>query len=341
MGMAAAQARFLGLTARKSNVEYEGQQVNQQRMSLANQSAGLFNDMLSMKVPTAPLATDYSKTEYVFVNPATSEEVSLGYILKNPTADGDIQTYTVDGTIKRTDYLYNMTTKTLGTGDLNSYMIVPSDTTPVTYSISIGNGNPMSLMGPNRYDSLVDQFNATDGAPGTAAAGDLFYRFLDSTTGISYFVSSNELDPANGVTPGGLTVYSQQSYVKSDQFHYDSAQITAANDGTGRYSSIRFATGTDANGDPINFVTVPLEMRTVQDEKSFDEAMNKYNADKAAYDKRIAEIDSKTAIIQQQDKTLELHLTQLDTEQQAIQTEMDAVKKVIDKNIEESFKTFA
>ena len=27
MGMAASQARFLGLTARKSNTEYQGQQV--------------------------------------------------------------------------------------------------------------------------------------------------------------------------------------------------------------------------------------------------------------------------------------------------------------------------
>ena len=69
--------------------------------------------------------------------------------------------------------------------------------------------------------------------------------------------------------------------------------------------------------------------------------MNEYNSQKALYDKRVAEIDAETTIIQQQDKTLELHLTQLDTEQQAIQTEMDAVKKVIDKNIEETFKTFA
>ena len=36
MGMAASQARFLGLTARKTNVEYEGQQINQQRTRLIN-----------------------------------------------------------------------------------------------------------------------------------------------------------------------------------------------------------------------------------------------------------------------------------------------------------------
>jgi len=51
MGLAASQARFLSLTARKSNVEYAGQQINQARTTLANESAGLFHDMLAIKVP--------------------------------------------------------------------------------------------------------------------------------------------------------------------------------------------------------------------------------------------------------------------------------------------------
>lgn len=52
MGMAASQARFLSLTARKSNVEYEGQQVNQQRTALSNESANLYNKLTSIEVPT-------------------------------------------------------------------------------------------------------------------------------------------------------------------------------------------------------------------------------------------------------------------------------------------------
>ena len=35
-----------------------------------------------------------------------------------------------------------------------------------------------------------------------------------------------------------------------------------------------------------------------------------------------------------------MKIEQLRTEQEAIQTEMDSVQKVIDKNIEETFKTF-
>ena len=58
MGMASSQARFLQLTARKSNIEYQGQQINQQRLSLANSSAGLFEKMLTLAVPTPPSSQD-------------------------------------------------------------------------------------------------------------------------------------------------------------------------------------------------------------------------------------------------------------------------------------------
>ncbi|MEW5821174.1 MAG: hypothetical protein AB1782_13355 [Cyanobacteriota bacterium] len=45
--------------------------------------------------------------------------------------------------------------------------------------------------------------------------------------------------------------------------------------------------------------------------------------------------------IQNLDKKLELDLRRVDTQQQAVQTEIQAVQKVIDKNIDMSFKTFA
>jgi len=41
------------------------------------------------------------------------------------------------------------------------------------------------------------------------------------------------------------------------------------------------------------------------------------------------------------DQALELQLRRVDTQQQAVQTEIEAVRKVIDKNIELVFKTFA
>ena len=74
MGMAASQARYLALTARKTNCEYEGQQINQARTALANQSANLFNRLLNLEVPTAPKTTDYTELQYSYSD-GTNESV--------------------------------------------------------------------------------------------------------------------------------------------------------------------------------------------------------------------------------------------------------------------------
>ena len=66
MGMAASQARYLALTARKTNTEWEGQQINQARTALANQSANLFNRLLNMEVPNPPKETDYTEIQYSY-----------------------------------------------------------------------------------------------------------------------------------------------------------------------------------------------------------------------------------------------------------------------------------
>ena len=69
--------------------------------------------------------------------------------------------------------------------------------------------------------------------------------------------------------------------------------------------------------------------------------MNQYEYDKYLYDQAVENINSKIEIIQAEDKNLELRLKQLDTEQKAIQTEKEAVSKVIEKNTQDTFKTFS
>jgi hypothetical protein len=77
------------------------------------------------------------------------------------------------------------------------------------------------------------------------------------------------------------------------------------------------------------------------DDATYNESMNQYDFDKYTYEKAIADINAETSGIQSKDKALELKLKQLDSEHGAIQTELEAVKAVIDKNIEGTFKTFA
>ena len=102
-------------------------------------------------------------------------------------------------------------------------------------------------------------------------------------------------------------------------------------DGNGRFTSVRFE---DVS------VTYALTMETITDEEAYQDAMNQYTYDNAVYDKTVQDINAKTSLIQQEDRQLELRLKQLDTEQNALSTEIDAVKKVVDDNVESSFKTF-
>ena len=87
MGMAASQARYLALSARKTNTEYEGQQLNQQRLNLSNQSADLFNQMLTMSVPTCPDSTDYTTLQYSWSDGINTSVVSDFYRLGTPQED--------------------------------------------------------------------------------------------------------------------------------------------------------------------------------------------------------------------------------------------------------------
>ena len=86
---------------------------------------------------------------------------------------------------------------------------------------------------------------------------------------------------------------------------------------------------------------ISLEATEVTDDKAYQDAFNQYEYKKYLYDQEQKEINAKTSIIQAEDRSLELKLTRLDNERNAVKTEIDAVKKVVDDNIEKSFKTFS
>lgn len=53
MGLAASQARFLALTARKSDLELTGQQINQSRLQIASATNELFNTAAALDPESA------------------------------------------------------------------------------------------------------------------------------------------------------------------------------------------------------------------------------------------------------------------------------------------------
>lgn len=369
MGMAASQARFLGLTARKTNVEYEGQQVNQQRTMLSNQSANYYNQLLGMTVPVPPSVDDYTKTVYSFNdgalnNTLTSLVAQQGgafLISYNRTyTDSNAIVSTVSSIVTRTgsqgNYHYavgnadlrDLSKRTLNPDGTYSYTTVPEiqfdpTTNEATYT---GKDEYLKSLDSKQLGALVveesmlyeklndEKYNGKDGQ------WQVYYKY-NSTSNEYTPVYYNKFDLEKDSTIYSDKTGASQSYIPA--FTIGTAQVTdevkgvnakMEQDASGRYISITLDPGTDQQQ------TYALTTATTTDQNAYDDAMNQYEFDKATYDKSIEDINAKIEVVQAQDKNLELRLKQLDTEQDAIQTEMDAVQKVIEKNVESTFKTF-
>jgi hypothetical protein len=416
MGMAASQARYLGLTARKTNVEYEGQQINQARVALANQSANTFNQLLALTVPTAPDKTKFTELQYSYIDGTYGETITrmdaitgdpnYNYIVThhhyadmyrgieskrtNPQvalAAGIAYTGTVKvpasditepttGTYQKNGVPY--TTYNAGDADqLAAFNKLPAGTFPTpgdvrlirdtngTYhfvnvndlAAAVGSStNPTEYIvagqGTPTYvgNSETKLYDATDPDlkaayeqikkdwPETAFAGapqNEIYYWKD-VNGKTYFACQSDLmvsansghEPDPLENQERLIQYNAQTQKEKIE-KIEKAMVDL--DDKGRPQSVRY---TDSSA------VYTLKTETVTDEDAYNDAMNQYYYDVQVYEKNIEDINAKTKIIQEQDRTLELRLRQLDTEQDALQTEMEAVKKVIEKNIESTFKTF-
>jgi len=461
MGMSASQARLLALTARQSNLEYEGQQINQQRTSLSNQSANYYNSLLLMNVPTPPSTDDYTTVKYEFV--ISGNNATIGQVLPQDQEGNYLVTYTTTlssiGVQENTAYKISATAnessvktgkKTeVGADNMyhpeNQYFVLSyreddtnSNTTlinnktenyknrlanakyydkdgnEVASSEALDNGKLKSnyTSVPTYFDKYGNQVDATEAMDNGNLKDDYsvlvaktsyaeqgysqvyvkladeasyndalkeknekVYQFDTNTTEVTYgtdeiqtLAASNktefssvsseyaeaflnagldineyyQYESATGIrfakkedisksaNTSGLTIptYAVASLSTKQTHTLSNVQIEFDNSG-------RISTMTDANGKTYTMTT-----STITDEDAYEDAYNQYTYDQYVYDQTQNEINANIEILQAQDKNLELRLSQLNTEHSAIQTEMDAVNKVLSKNIETSFKTF-
>ena len=175
---------------------------------------------------------------------------------------------------------------------------------------------------------IIDCFNQNDEYLGG------IYQF--KMNGVTYYTTFEELNRSyesgtgiNQIDSQSKLSYYNATYVSTKMEETQKALLET--DGNGRFTSVRFEDDS---------LTYTLNVETVTDEAAYQDAMNQYNYENAVYDKMVQDINAKTSLIQQEDQQLELRLKQLDTEQNALSTEIDAVSKVVKDNIEDSFKTF-
>lgn len=347
MGMAASQARFLGLTARKNNVEFEGQQINQQRTMLSNQSANYYNDLLGMTVPTPPSVDNYTKTVYSFEDGALNNTVTSLIAQANGL-------YTVSYLSKWQDDYSAISAATSIVTRTESLIQNPDDpeNPQSVYNYSIGAADLRALGSAD--ESITDTTKQAARQREEKAwanmlelkygKSDWCVRYVtDSSTGaeVPYFYSKADLEKATydaqtGSSLSNINCYTIGSEQKIEE-HRAIENCKVEKDSSGRFITLSIPEEIDGK---LVYTDFALTTETTTDQDAYNDAMNEYEYQKQLYDQSVEKINSKIEIIQSEDKNLELRLKQLDTEQDAISTEVDAVSKVIEKNTESSFKTF-
>ncbi|MDO5437730.1 MAG: hypothetical protein Q4F80_05990 [bacterium] len=377
MGMAASQARFLSLTARKSNVEYEGQQINQERTALANESSNLYAQLTKLEVPSPPSTSDFYKTVYSFKsNQLSADNSYITYSLDNiqSTPDGDVAILSHDVTLYQnlatpiTGSVSRDTNPSYPAGTVTTVSDTNSTTSSAPYNVKDGllsgklfnSGDStyaIYLEEVSTHQSTLDVLTKDNGVASDYVStydfdGDgegtqyLSYAMIGGT---KYYLTNNQMSDESGSFPSISALATVQSVSKTvtEEFAVSRYEV---ND-TGRTTSVTVkapaynsdgSVQVDENGQTIyKDCTYELECTSVQDEDAYQQAMLDYEYYQSKYEKQVSDINAKTEAIQQKDKTLELELKQLDTEQNAISTEMDAVTKVVEDNVESTFKTFA
>ncbi len=299
MGLAASQGRYLCLTARNSDLVYEGQQISQQRLALTNE--------------TQEIADRYN-------------EAMNNKIMQANTADGVTQQLTYDILTSQNPYS--------GLGmrlvDIYGNVVIPGEYIEV---------------------SSKEQQEATDGEEALSNNYNSSKKYSSKEEFIQkYFsdVTGDALTELSSKSLEDLCAYYNELYPESELNVVYKNKSNSELVGEGEHVV------KDANCmDPLYLQEMLstgqwlIQQANPNEETGWDNLTWQgsslisevyYTADDAAAE---AEYEAAMTKIQKQDKLLELRLEQVQTQQSSVEKEMESVKQIIDKNIEDSFKTFA
>lgn len=293
MGLAASQGRYLCLTARMSDLVYEGQQISQQRLALAqetSEAANEYNDALSNKVMQANILDGNGEKQSVQLTYEiiTSKDIFAGLGMRIVDLDGNV-------VVPKKAYTLEVTS---GEGEEATTQKYSSSTEFITAHMQNLTKDEANEMGSWNLDKLVAYYQ--ENYPDSTLTLNLVSN-VDET-----LKNANEkfLFDENCTDPAYL-----QKMISSGQWLIQQAEPSSEEgwkemtwQGSSRISEVNDTT---------------------------DDA-----AAEAKYEAAMQEIQKK-------DKILELRLENIQTEESAIETELDSIKDVIGKNIEDSFGTFA
>lgn len=249
--------------------------------------------------------------------------VSRAVIGKDGKATGEYQAINYEGTSDESKQLYDyamaITEAFMRTEESLNENAVDSNGNVIKDK----NGNPIKLSKFNQAYVIGDYKSAI---------------FSDNKAELNYYKNIYDKMQSSGY----FTYTNTPATAKDDPEHYKYASVGTGTAGNVQKSPLKDNTVFEAalrdgslrleyySTTSKEFKTTTISedncIQEVADERAIARAESKYNQDMQD--------------LENQDKKLDLELKKLDTEHSALQTEYDSVKNVVDKNVENSFKTF-
>lgn len=325
MGLSASQARFLQLTARKSNVEYQAQQINFQRLQWSNklsQASSEYQDKTSNMKLTFSFndGTGTQKVDITYTNYKNYMNQQLGstgistekYYLVSSTGNKIIV-----GSEEERDDMWQKNLKTYKPA-VNDEADDATDDTVVEVLETAGEDDEDQEQPVEQIDN-GSTASSTSNKSSTVTVGDKQ-------------IPSEDIISVNSET--GEITYQEHPFKKTDFMIVDNLNDVDLFQNAIKNGTYYFATLGE------NSETGEPKMQTESWETlGAGKILEEYDtADDAAAEAEFKATEDKIQLI---DKKLELQLSKLETEREAIQTEIDSVSKVIEDNVESSFKVFS
>lgn len=319
MGMSASQARMLSLTARLSDLELRAQEISNAKIRLSDQAAQASQDY-----------SDALDKQTLKVYSGLTSSGTSSYV------DATAYNLTTYGAISTTDkqrFIKNQAGQVITTNAIKNYYdaTIASTITVDTIAFTVGAffaqypnasalGKDLQAVVPTMTDAQVQSFfdkalsdseAIFTAKKGSAAGAQTTY---DQNTFAEIILSGQP--PATDGTSNDSNLKNSdwlQSQVNAGNIFLYEYDPTGGTSGTGDFTNVSWTSG----------------------DSSLSEITNNTQTAKAE-----AEYETNMASIQSKDKRFDTQLSNIDTEHTAVQTEIESVKKVIQKNIERGLKIF-
>ena len=339
MGLAASQARYLALTARKSDLEYQSQTINTRRMQLAYKTADIatkYTDAMNNQRIMYSTRDSEGKTTWKELD--FKSLFDQGCCIIGINGSGlDPAPYTVSNT--KTERVYKANGNSIG-DDKVTLTAAPTPAWKAALYRKV-DADGKDTTDNSKVKSWVLKTSVTEAQynaiPSTETAYKNYFSAATETTSTIEVNESYYTNNKNASDLDALLVSGRAMIVTKGFFNFLVSKGYNYKDGLtpSQYEAALDLWESQADG--VNHDNQDAIVSWQADPNERFKQRN-YTEDDAA---ALAEYEAATAEIQAQDKSLEIEEKNIETQHKAIETEMENVKKVIQKNMEETFKIFS